>query len=216
MILADLLNFESLLPFAIAIGALIAAVITVVDFAYFLSNIYKIPHGGYWSIIIAAIPLTMIIVYLEGQKKLYRELRPLPLDVFLISFRQLYGALNKIGGTALFFAKDSLAIPPYIVHTIFKNNIIYEDNIIVSIVRRPDPDGITGFFKEPLAVRSFIVFPGLNLDRIEKNLPVHRDDLYCDKVFVQFHDIIDYLGEFVKTRFVIENEVLDERISGEA
>jgi len=51
--------------------ALIAAVITVVDFAYFLSNINKIPHGGYWSIIIAAIPLTMIIVYLEGQKKLY-------------------------------------------------------------------------------------------------------------------------------------------------
>jgi KUP system potassium uptake protein len=33
----------------------------------------------------------------------------------------------------------------------FKNNIIYEDNIIVSIVRRPDPDGITGFFREPLA-----------------------------------------------------------------
>ena len=67
--------------------ALIAAVVTVVDFAYFLSNINKIPHGGYWSIIIAAIPLTMILVYLEGQKKLYRELRPLPLDVFLLSLR---------------------------------------------------------------------------------------------------------------------------------
>ena len=71
-------------------------------------------------------------------------------------------------------------------------------------------------FKEPLAVRSFIVFPGLNLDRIEKNLPVHRDDLYGDKVIVQFHDIINYLGEFVKTRFVIENKVLDERGSREA
>jgi len=137
--------------------ALIAAVITVVDFAYFLSCIYKIPHGGYWSIIIAAIPLSMILVYLEGQKKLYRELRPLPLDVFLLSFGQLYHSLSKIGGTALFFAKDSQAIPPYIVHTIFKNNIIYEDNIIVSIVRRVDPYGVTGFFKEPLAtgLRSF-------------------------------------------------------------
>ncbi|MHB8836725.1 MAG: KUP/HAK/KT family potassium transporter [Candidatus Methylomirabilia bacterium] len=130
--------------------ALIAAVITVVDFAYFISNIYKIPHGGYWSIIIAAIPLTMIIVYLEGQKKLYRELRPLPLDVFLLSFGQLYRSLSKIAGTALFFAKDGLAIPPYIVHTIFKNNIIYEDNIIVSIVRRVDPYGVAGFFRNPL------------------------------------------------------------------
>jgi len=137
--------------------AIIAAVITVVDFVFFLSCIYKIPHGGYWSLIIAAIPLTMILIYLKGQQKLYRELRPLPLEVFLLSFRQLYGGLSKIGGTALFFAKDSLAIPPYIVHTIFKNNIIYEDNIIVSIVRRVDPYGVTGFFKEQLAegLRSF-------------------------------------------------------------
>ncbi len=137
--------------------ALIAVLVTVVDFAYFLSNLNKVPHGGYWSIIIAAIPLTMILVYLKGQKKLYRELRPLPLDVFLLSYEQLYRGLSKIGGTALFFAKDSAAIPPYIVHTIFKNNIIYEDNVIVSIVRRVDPYGVTGFFKEALAdgLRSF-------------------------------------------------------------
>ena len=32
----------------------------------------------------------------------------------------------------------------------FKNNIIYEDNIIVSIVRRVDPYGVTGFFRNPL------------------------------------------------------------------
>lgn len=130
--------------------AIIAAVITVVDFAFFLSCIYKIPHGGYWSLIIAAIPLTMILVFLEGQKKLYRELRPLPLDVFLPSYEQLYRGLNKIAGTALFFAKDSKAVPPYIVHTMFKNNIIYEDNILVSIVRRVDPYGVTGFFRNPL------------------------------------------------------------------
>ena len=63
------------------------------------------------------------------------------MDVFLLSFEQLYRGLNRIGGTALFFARDALTAPPYMVHTMFKNNIIYEDNIIVSIVRRPDPYG---------------------------------------------------------------------------
>ena len=32
----------------------------------------------------------VILVYREGQKKLYRELRPLPLDVFLLSYEQIY------------------------------------------------------------------------------------------------------------------------------
>jgi KUP system potassium uptake protein len=140
----------------------VAILVTIVDLAYLLSNTTKIPHGGYWSLIIAAVPFAVIIVYREGQRKLYRELRPLPLDVFLLSYEQIYRALNKIGGTALFFAKDAVAIPPYIVHTMFKNNIIYEDNIIVSIVRRVDPYGVTGFFKEQLGegLRSFEIQVG--------------------------------------------------------
>ena len=137
----------------------VAALVTVVDLAYLLSNTYKIPHGGYWSLIIAAIPLSVIIVYRDGQKKLYRELRPLPLDVFLLSYKQIYRSLSKISGTALFFAKDAKAIPPYIVHTMFKNNIIYEDNIIVSIVRRVDPYGVTGFFRNPLEACEEAVCP---------------------------------------------------------
>ena len=135
----------------------VAVLITVVDLAYLMSNTTKLPHGGYWSLVIAAVPFAVIVIYREGQKKLYRELRPLPLDVFLLSYEQIYRALNKISGTALFFAKDASAIPPYIVHTMFKNNIIYADNIIVSIVRRVDPYGVTGFFKATLAdgLRSF-------------------------------------------------------------
>ncbi len=33
----------------------------------------------------------------------------------------------------------------------FNNGIVYEDNIIVSIVRRDDPFGVTGFFKDQYA-----------------------------------------------------------------
>jgi KUP system potassium uptake protein len=137
-----------------------SAGIAIVDLVYLLANTTKIPHGGYWSLIIAAVPFGVILLYREGQRKLYRELRPLPLDTFLLSYGQLYAALPKIRGTALFFARDAVAIPPYIVHTMFKNNIIYEDNIIVSILRRVDPYGATGYFKEQLA-------PGLRAFEIQ-------------------------------------------------
>lgn len=129
----------------------ISVFITVIDVVYFASNSFKIPHGGYWSILIAMIPFAIILIYTEGQKKLYRSLRPLRLDTFLISYKQIYEKLPRIKGTALFFAKDAKEIAPYIVHTMFKNNIMYEDNIIVSIVRLEEPFGLNYFFKEDLA-----------------------------------------------------------------
>ena len=142
--------------------AAVSIFVTVVNIAFLVSNTYKIPHGGFWSLIIASMPFSMIMLFTRGQKKLYNALQPLQLDVFLLSYNQIYQALNKISGTALFFAKDAKEIPPYVVHTMFKNNILYEDNIIVSIVRRDDPFGVTGYFKEDLApgLRSFEIQMG--------------------------------------------------------
>jgi KUP system potassium uptake protein len=113
-------------------------------------------------LIIAAIPFSIIMLYRTGQRKLYYSLQPLPVDVFLLSYNQIYRAVNKISGTALYFSRDAKEIPPYIVHTMFKNNIIYEDNVIVSIVKREDPFGVTGFLKDELApgLRTFEVQMG--------------------------------------------------------
>jgi KUP system potassium uptake protein len=142
--------------------AAISLGVTAVTMTFLLSNTYKIPHGGYWSIIIAAIPFLIIMIYRRGQRKLYTALQPLPVDVFLLSYSQIYKSMPKIKGTALFFSRDAKEMPPYIVHTIFKNNIIYEDNIIVSIVKREDPFGITSFFTGDLApgLRSFEIQVG--------------------------------------------------------
>lgn len=139
------------------IRSAVALFVTMITISFLLSNTYKIPHGGYWSLIIAAVPFSMSLLYSTGQKRLYRSLRPLPLDVFLISYNQIYKSVNKINGTALYFAKDAREVPPYIVHTMFKNHIVYEDNVIVSIVKRIDPFGVAGFFNADLApgLRSF-------------------------------------------------------------
>ncbi|MCK9420510.1 MAG: KUP/HAK/KT family potassium transporter [Nitrospirae bacterium] len=142
--------------------AALSVVVTFVCMTFLLSNTYKIPHGGYWSIIIAAIPFLVIMLYRKGQRKLYNVLQPLPIDVFLPSYTQIYQNMSRIKGTALFFARDAKEVPPYIVHTIIKNNILYEDNIIISIVKREDPFGTTGFFKESLGpgLRSFEIQTG--------------------------------------------------------
>src|SRR3990170_6314189 len=144
------------------VRASFAFLITVAAMIFFFANSFKIPHGGYWSIIAAIFPFLLILIYTSGQKKLYRTLKPLNLDTFLVSYNQIYKGLAKISGTALFFSKAQEDIAPYIVHTMFKNNIIYEDNVIVSIVRTDESFGVRSHFKADLAhgLRAFEIRSG--------------------------------------------------------
>jgi KUP system potassium uptake protein len=51
----------------------------------------------------------------------------------------------------LFLIKDVKEVPFYITQTMFFHGAIYDDNILVSIIKRDDPFGVIGFFKEDLA-----------------------------------------------------------------
>ncbi len=129
----------------------LASILTLIDGSYLASNFFKIPHGGYWSLIIASIPLSMIMLYTQGQKKLYRVMEFMPLEDFLIKFNRVYETAEKIKGTVLFLLKDVKEIPFYVTQAMFYHGILYEDNIFISIIKRDDPYGIVGFPKEDLA-----------------------------------------------------------------
>jgi KUP system potassium uptake protein len=125
------------------VKTLVACVVLLVTLVFLLSNFSKIPYGGYWSLLIAAIPLGTILIFVYGQKKLAAALQPVPLDDFLKQFNEVYSSLNRISGTSLFFARDFRRLPQYIPRIMFTNNIIYDDNIIVSIIRTEQPFGVT-------------------------------------------------------------------------
>lgn len=120
----------------------IVIVIATIDLVYFTSTFSKFPHGAYWSILLASVPFATILIWTNGQRALYRALRPLELDIFLLSYEQIY-AKGHIPGTALFFLKGLDVIPPYIVHCVIRSNIVYERNVFISIVRTDEPLGIT-------------------------------------------------------------------------
>ncbi|MEN6615196.1 MAG: KUP/HAK/KT family potassium transporter, partial [Syntrophorhabdus sp.] len=159
----------------------VSAFVTIIDLLFLVSNMYKIPHGGYWSLIIASIPLAMILIYTGGQRKLYRNVRPLDTDVFIHSYNEVYNSVSRIRGTALFFTRSVRKVPSYIVHTMFMNNIVYDENILVSIVTRNEPFGIKSFFKEDLApgLRSFEIQMGymevVNIGEILARAGIERE-----------------------------------------
>ena len=182
---------------------IISIMVTFVDMAFLLSSFHKIPFGGYWSIVLAIIPFSIIMIFTYGQKRLYKALSPMDLDVFLNEYNKLYNNVSKIKGTALFFARDVRKIPPYIVNTMFKNNIIYEENIIVSIIRTDNPFGVSGSFKSYLGdgLRVYEIYLGymevVDVENILKESGIEEkiifyglEDIASDNLIWRIYSII--------------------------
>lgn len=134
LVFSQIKKWKWKLPFAVGI--------TAIACTFFISTLSKLPHGAYWSIILAAIPLGLILIWTKGQDRLYRSLRPLDFETFLISYNQIYAKGRNIVGTALYFCRGYQMISPYIVHSIFRSNIIYERNVLISINRTDEPYGL--------------------------------------------------------------------------
>jgi KUP system potassium uptake protein len=138
----------------------VAGIVTLIDVVFFLSTLFKIPAGGYWSLIIAFIPFSIILIYIHGQRRLYAAMHPVDQQEFLDRFRLVYATTRRIRGTALFFARDIQKIPSYICHTMFQDGILYEDNVLITIQILDSAFGRHRQFQEDLA-------PGLRVFRIQ-------------------------------------------------
>ncbi len=140
----------------------VSVLVTAVGLCYLGSSMHKIPYGGYWSLLLASVPLTIVTVYHKGQRRLFEAIKPISIEQFLLTYKREYWVRRRIEGTALFFVRDPKLIPPYIIRTMFTNGIIYDDNILVNILKRDDPYGVAAFFKEDFAkgLRSFEIQMG--------------------------------------------------------
>lgn len=186
------------------IRTLLAGSVTGMCLMFFLANLHKIPQGGYWSIIIALFPLSMMVIYTTGQRRLARSLQPLPLDMFLEEYREVYETAQKAKGTALFFVRDIDMVHSYVAQVMFKNNIVYEDNILISVVTRDDPFGVIGFFKGSLApgFRVFEIHMGymevLDIEKILRNAGIEATVMFYGMEEVVSKNIIWKIFAFIK------------------
>jgi len=175
------------------IKATFASIVLLTNIVFLAANTHKFYTGGYWSVLIALIPFLIILIYTNGQKKLYKCLKPIEQTVFLDRYVKEYEKAYRIRGTALFFIRDTKMIPPYIANTMFNNGIIYEDNIFVSIFVCDQPFGVEYSFEEDLAIglRHFKIKIGyMEVIDVEKLLA--KADIQEKVIFYGLEDIITH------------------------
>jgi KUP system potassium uptake protein len=130
---------------------LLALFVFVVNINFLIAVFTKLPHGGYWSIVVGAIPFFTIYIWIKGNKVVFNSFRSLPIDTYLVSYEQIYNSGKILPGTALFFTKSLDMIPPYMVHSTIRGGIIYEHNVLVSVVTMDSPRGIQKLYVPEIA-----------------------------------------------------------------
>ena len=114
-----------------ALTAACAALFIVVDLAFFTSNALKIPHGGWFPLVIAVVIFTLLTTWRTGRRLLIAQLREaaLPVELFLHGLRDV----PRVPGTAVFLTSNAEGAPPALLHNLKHNKVVHESVILVTV-----------------------------------------------------------------------------------
>jgi KUP system potassium uptake protein len=121
-----------------------------IDASFFGSCLTKFPSGGYWSLIIASVPFSVLTFWSAGEALLAKGIRSVPLSDFIPRYIERYKG-PRIEGTAIFAVADNRSVNSYVLHSMLDHGIIYERNILLSVVIRSEPRGLEITDLVPLA-----------------------------------------------------------------
>ena len=110
-----------------------------IDLAFWGANIIKVPDGGWFPLVIAAVMFTIMSTWKRGRSILRQRLRDseLPLEVFLKDVGS--DKVAHVPGTAVYMYSNPDGTPPALLHNLKHNKVLHEDVVLLSVITVEDP-----------------------------------------------------------------------------
>ncbi len=104
----------------------------IVDTAYFASNITKIPDGGWFPLLVAAISFTVLTTWSTGRRIMRERLadNAIPLPVFIKSAAK---SVHRVRGTSVFLSTSADTVPAALLHNLKHNQVLHERVLILHV-----------------------------------------------------------------------------------
>ena len=120
------------------VAALVTGSFLIVDGLYFASNVTKIPDGGWFPLLVAAIAFTLLTTWATGRRLVRERLAEdaMPIEAFLMSVGQ---KVRRVAGSSVFLASTSEGIPPALLHNLKHNHILHERVVILTVATEGVP-----------------------------------------------------------------------------
>jgi KUP system potassium uptake protein len=114
------------------VATLIIGTFLLVDGTYFASNITKIPDGGWFPLLVAAVSFTVLTTWARGRQLMRERLQEsaLPLPVFIKSAAK---SVHRVRGTAVFLSASADIVPAALLHNLKHNQVLHQRVIILNV-----------------------------------------------------------------------------------
>ena len=114
------------------LAAATVGIFLLVDGTYFASNITKIPDGGWFPLLVAAISFTVLTTWAKGRQLMRERLErdALPLPVFIKSTGK---SVHRVKGTSVFLSASANNVPAALLHNLKHNQVLHQRVILLNV-----------------------------------------------------------------------------------
>jgi len=120
-------------------AATVTGFFLIIDLAFWGANLIKIPHGGWFPLVLGAIIFGLMATWKRGRQILTDRLREgaLPIELFV----QNLGAKSaaRVPGTAVFMYSNADATPPALLHNLKHNKLLHERVVFLAVITAETP-----------------------------------------------------------------------------
>ena len=119
--------------------ALFAVPILFVDLSFLFANLIKIPDGGWFPLLVAALVYTVMTIWRRGRTILQgiKRQSSLPMELFLHDIKERKP--QRVPGVAVFMTPDPGAAPSVLLHHLKHNKVLHERVLMFSVASEEIP-----------------------------------------------------------------------------
>jgi KUP system potassium uptake protein len=113
---------------------LIGGAFLIIDLAFWGANLLKIPHGGWFPLVVGLMVFTLLTTWKRGRQILAQRMkdRTLPLDVFVRNIVE--HPPTRVAGTAVYMYSNPDGTPPALLHNLKHNKVLHQRVVFLSVL----------------------------------------------------------------------------------
>jgi KUP system potassium uptake protein len=120
-------------------AALVSGLFLTLDVPFLFANALKIPHGGWFPLVLSAAIYLLLTTWKQGREILQRRMleKSVPLNMLLADLAAEPPV--RVPGTAVFMYGSTDGTPPPFVHNLAHNKVVHEKVVFLTVITRDEP-----------------------------------------------------------------------------
>ncbi|MXO74404.1 potassium transporter Kup [Altererythrobacter aerius] len=110
----------------------VVAVFFFVDGSFFGANLYKVPDGGWFPLVVGAVAFTLLTTWARGRRLMRERMSEVALPIAIFA-KSAKNSATRVPGTAIFMASTANGVPSALLHNIKHNKVLHERVVILTV-----------------------------------------------------------------------------------